>query len=262
MSSPTPALELDGIRFDLGGFRVLDEVSLSIPAGQCWAVIGPNGAGKTTLFHVISGMAAPTAGRVRLHGQDVTGWPAHRMRQAGLSRSFQVNQLFGRLSVLDHLACAALSADNAGYVWWRPLAAVGDVMHQARNLAEALGLEHQLHSTAQELTYAQQRHLELGLALAGTSSVILLDEPTSGMSRLEASDWAQRLRHLARGRTVLIVEHDISVAFAVADQVAALHQGRLLALAPPSQMAHDPRVQAAYGLGGIPPVPPQETPHG
>jgi len=251
MMGAVPALELRGVTRNVGGLRLLDGVSLSIPTGQCWALIGPNGAGKTSLFHVISGLTAPCAGQVVLHGRDVTGWAAHRLRQRGLARSFQINQLFGGLSVLDHLCCAALSGDRMGYAFWRPLSSARDVMRDACALAEALGLEHHLHSTARELTYAQQRHLELGLALAGSSTVLLLDEPTSGMSRQEAGDWAKRLRQLARGRTVLLVEHDLSVAFAVADRVAVLHQGRLITDAPASEITRDPRVQAAYGADSM-----------
>lgn len=247
MMGAVAALELRGVTRNVGGVRLLDDVSLSIPPGQCWALIGPNGAGKTSLFHVISGLTAPCAGQVILNGCDVTGFAAHRLRQRGLARSFQINQLFDDLSVLDHLCCAALSGERMGYAFWRSLSSAREVMREARALADTLGLEHHLHSTARELTYAQQRHLELGLALAGSSSVILLDEPTSGMSRQEAGDWTRRLRQLSRGRTILLVEHDLSVAFSVADRVAVLHQGRLLTDAPASEIARDPRVQAAYG---------------
>ena len=145
MSTASVALQLHGISHQVGGLRLLDEVSLRIPAGQCWALMGPNGAGKTTLFHVISGLVAPTGGRVHMHGRDVTGWPAHRLRQHGLARSFQINQLFAHLSVWDHLCCAGLSGQSRGYAFWRSLASVDTVTQQARHLAKALGLEPHLH---------------------------------------------------------------------------------------------------------------------
>ncbi|GGX01212.1 hypothetical protein GCM10007242_02610 [Pigmentiphaga litoralis] len=251
-SSGTPALQLTGVSKRWGKVEVLRSVTLSVSAGERHAVIGPNGAGKSTLFHVISGLASPSGGRILLEGRDIGGLAPHVINRRGLSRSFQVTNVFPRLTVIDNLRCAASWSLGAGYAFWRHASTQGPINERADALAHRLGLHADRRRLAGELTYAQQRALELGMAIATDARVLLLDEPTAGMNRSEAARMVDLVRDAAAGRSLLIIEHDMTVVFALADRLSVLVQGEVIATGAPDVVRQDPGVRAAY-LGHIPP---------
>jgi branched-chain amino acid transport system ATP-binding protein len=238
------------VRKAFGRTSVLRGVTLHIPAGERVALIGPNGAGKSTLFDVASGRVPIDAGAIRLHGARIDGRAPHRIRRAGLARSFQISSVFARLTAFDNLRCAALAALGQGFVGWRSIDRMADANDRAEALLARLGLAHRRDVPAGALTYAEQRALDLGLALAGDADVLLLDEPTAGMSRSESARFAALLREATAGRTLLIVEHDLDVAFDLADRVAVLVQGEVIAFDTPAAVRADARVRAAY-LGTV-----------
>ena len=242
----TAALSVRALDKRLGSTEVLCGLCLEVNTGECLAVVGPNGAGKTTLFNLISGRSVPTRGQVFLHGRDITGLPPHAIHRLGLSRSFQLTQVFGRMTVEDNLRCASLAAKGRGTFLLGRIDRVRGVQARVEDLLERLGLVGRRDTLAAELSYAEQRALELGLALAGDPSVLLLDEPTAGMNREESRQAVALIRALTRGRTLLVVEHDMGVVFELADRVAVLDQGRLLALGSPDAVRTDPRVLRVY----------------
>ncbi|OVZ54770.1 ABC transporter ATP-binding protein [Pigmentiphaga sp. NML080357] len=249
--SAADALVLEGISKRYGSARILNEVHLRVAAGDVHALIGPNGAGKSTLFNVVSGLAAPSSGTVRLHGRDVTGLPAHRVARLGLSRSFQVANVFPRLSVFDNLRCAAMRSCGLGYAWWRGLGRAGPLAERAGEVMARVGLAQRAGAAAGELSYAEQRALELGMVLAADARVLLLDEPTAGMNRGESARMAELIRATCRDRTVLIVEHDMQVVFGLSDRISVMVRGELIATGEPSGIRDDEAVRRAY-LGRFP----------
>ncbi|NYE21869.1 ABC transporter ATP-binding protein [Pigmentiphaga litoralis] len=241
-----PALQLTDVSKRWGKVDVLRSVSLSVAAGERHAVIGPNGAGKSTLFHVISGLTSPTRGRIQLDGRDIGGLAPHVINRRGLSRSFQVTNVFPRLTVIDNLRCAASWSLGAGYAFWRRASTQRPINDRADHLADRLGLHADRLRLAGELTYAQQRALELGMAIATDARVLLLDEPTAGMNRAEAARMVELVRGAAAGRSLLIIEHDMDVVFALADRLSVLVQGEVIASGAPDVVRQDPAVRAAY----------------
>lgn len=240
------ALRLRGVCKTYGKTAVIRHLDLSVARGSALAIIGPNGAGKSTVFDLISGRSAPDAGEIWLDDQRIDGRPAHTINRLGLSRSFQVSQLFTRLSVIDNLRCAVLWRMGYRYTFWRALSALRDVNQRATQVMEQIALASQRDTLAQALTYGEQRALEFGLTIAGGADVILLDEPTAGMGRGETQRFVELIRDLTRGKTVLTVEHDMDVVFELADTVAVLVHGELIALDTPQAVRGDPRVQQAY----------------
>lgn len=243
-------LEVQGVHRRFGPSEILCGVDLRLQARQCLALIGPNGAGKSTLFNVISGSLSPSAGDVRLDGVSIAGQAPHEIAQRGLARSFQISQLFARMSVRDHLRCACLRelGPHAGG-WrglWGSMNAKPAVRERVDHLLHTLGLHPCADLMAGELSYAQQRLLELGMVLAGSPRVVLLDEPTAGMSRSETEVFVHKLRELTAGLGLLLVEHDMQVVFELAHQVAVLHEGRVLACAAPAQVRADAKVRQVY----------------
>lgn len=237
-------LRVDGLRLCRGGIDILKGIDLEVRPGECLAIIGPNGAGKTSLFQVLSGAWSASGGEVRLAGQRIEGGSPVQVRRAGLARSFQVSRLFMGLSVQDHLRAALLGepsnpADS-------PRARCSSWQEQARRLMHAVGLDGLRDIPAGQLTYAQQRALDVTMALAGRAGIVLLDEPTAGMSRQETATWLPVLRQLVRGRTLVIIEHDMNVVFGLADRVAVLVDGRVLACDVPEAIRQHPGVRAAY----------------
>jgi branched-chain amino acid transport system ATP-binding protein len=244
------ALRLQGVSKSFGGLKVIDDVGFEVPVGSRTALIGPNGAGKSTLFNVISGSLSPSAGDVRLAGVSIAGQSPHQIARRGLARSFQISQLFARLSVRDHLRCACLRelGPHAGS-WrglWGAIQAKPAVRERVDHLLLALGLQDCADHLAAQLSYAQQRLLELGMVLAASPRVVLLDEPTAGMSRSETEAFVHKLRELTCGLALLLVEHDMQVVFELADQVAVLHEGRVLACGTPAQVRADALVRQVY----------------
>ncbi len=246
LSAAPAALSLHGVCKSFGKTEIIHQLDLSVPRGTSLAIIGPNGAGKSTVFNLISGLHVPDAGVIRLHGQRIDGKSAHRIHRLGLSRSFQVSQLFGHLSVFDNLRCAVLWRLGYRHVFWRALSGLRDVDHAAAEVLEQIALAPRRDMLAQELTYTEQRALEFGITMAGGADVILLDEPTAGMSQAETQHFVKLIRRLTVGKTVLTVEHDMDVVFELADTVAVLVQGALLAFGTPQAVRDDPHVQQAY----------------
>ena len=242
------ALELRGLEKRFGATAVLRGVDLAVAPGECVALIGPNGAGKSTLFDAVSGRTAPSAGQVLLGGRAITGQSPQRIRRRGLARSFQITQLFGTLCARDHLRCALAGAGSGrSRLWWlRPFQHDAAAEAEVSRLLHLLGLDARGDIPAARLSYAEQRALEIGLAFCGDPPVVLLDEPTAGMSQEETRLCVQRIRTLGAGRALLIVEHDMDVVFGLADRIAVLVQGRLIAFGSPAAVRADPAVQQAY----------------
>jgi branched-chain amino acid transport system ATP-binding protein len=240
------ALVLEGVVLRHGETTVLDGVNLTVRRGERLALIGPNGAGKSSLFKVIAGEQAPSRGTVTLNGQRIDGLPMHAVARLGLARSFQVSQLFGAMSVRDNLNCAALSAMGERRTWWRALGGLDALRERVDATLARLGLSEQANTEARALSYADQRALELGLAVVGDSPVVLLDEPTAGMGADDTQRFTALIRELTEGKTLVTVEHDMGVVMALADRVAVLVRGQVVALDSPQSVRADLAVQAAY----------------
>ncbi|MFO7496763.1 MAG: ABC transporter ATP-binding protein [Desulfobacterales bacterium] len=247
----TPLLEVQNLSHHFGKFQVLSRISLEIPAGALTALIGPNGAGKTTFYNLISGRFTPSEGRVVFNGRDITGLPAHRVATLGLVRSFQITNIFPALSVLDNVAVPLLLLHRRGANFWRPLTGEKAVYRQAAQQLERVGLAAAAHRPARELAYGDKRLVEMAIVLARDPKLVLLDEPTAGMNPEETDRMIRLIKTLAdtSGTTFCLTEHDMKVVFAVASQIAVLHQGQLLAWGPPEKIRSDPKVRRAY-LGG------------
>jgi branched-chain amino acid transport system permease protein len=241
-----PLLRLQGLGKRFGSTQVLRDISLSVRAGECIGIIGPNGAGKSTLFDLISGCQRASTGQVWLRGRSLAGLTPFEIRRLGLSRSFQTSALFGRLTVQDNLRCALLWPSGYRYSLWHRLDHLPDLQAQTRELLQLLQLEAQRDTLAEQLSYADQRALELGLALAGGAEVVLLDEPTAGMNRAQAEHFTRLIRRVAVANTLLIVEHDMSVLFGLADKIAVISAGELIAFDHPAAVRANARVQQAY----------------
>ena len=249
MSLPggAPAVAVSGLRLKIGGATILDGIELAAAPGELLGVIGPNGAGKTTLFNVLSGIVPATAGRVHLNGQDVTTRPVTSRARGGLGRTFQTSSLFGQLSVAENVRIAAQAALGPSLsLLARPRA--GDRASAiARDRIAAVGLTDQAHRPAGALAHGEQRKVEIAMLLAAEPSVILLDEPMAGVASGDVAGLAELIRSIHRqGRTVLMVEHHLDVVLELADRVAVLHHGRVLACDTPAEVMANPEVQAAY----------------
>ena len=244
------ALELRDVRKRFGKTEIIRGASLKVNAGERVAIIGPNGAGKSTLFNLVSGRFAPSSGEILLNGARIDGAPPHRINRAGLARSFQVSNLFPRLSVFENLRCALLWSLGYRYAFWRFLASLRDANGRAEELMAMLHLERRRDVLAMNLTYAEQRALEIGLTIAGGADVVLLDETTAGMSQSETRRFVQLIRDVTVGKTLLTVEHDMGVVFGLADHIAVLVYGEVIAFDTPEAVRADPRVQEAY-LGSV-----------
>lgn len=233
-----------------GGIVALRDVTLSVGRGERHAVIGPNGAGKTTLFNVISGELRPTRGHVILEGTPVTGLPPHRIAARGLSRTFQRSNLLLNLTALENVRLAVQAHTSATRRLLTPVAHLPELTDAALALLARMGLEDRAHVPAKMLSYGEQRQLEVALALAGRPKVLLLDEPTSGLSPGETARMTEMLTQLSRDQTLVIIEHDMDVVFALADRITVLHLGEVLATGRPEDVRSDPRVQDVY-LGSL-----------
>ena len=245
-----PILSVKGISVQFGALKAVQDVSFEAQPGKITAVIGPNGAGKSSLFNLISGRLAPSAGQIRLFGERIDGRTPHEINRRGLARSFQVSNLFPKLSVFENLRCAMLWSEGHRYAFWKFLADLDETNARAEALLERLHLDRRRDVLAMNLTYAEQRALEIGLTIAGGARVILLDEPTAGMSRSETTRFIGLIREVTEGRTLLTVEHDMGVVFGLADRIAVLVYGEVIAFDTPERVRADPRVQEAY-LGSV-----------
>ena len=244
------ALELRELRKSFGKTEIIRGADLAVRAGERVAIIGPNGAGKSTLFNLISGRFAPTSGQVLLHGARIDGKQPFEINRMGLSRSFQITNIFPRLSVFENLRCGVLWSLGYRYAFWRFLSRLRDANEQAEQLMVRIGLAHKRDVLAMNLTYAEQRALEIGITIAGGASVILLDEPTAGMSKSETTRFIHLIKQVTEGRTLLTVEHDMGVVFGLADKIAVVVYGEVIAFDTPENVRANPRVQEAY-LGSV-----------
>ena len=242
----TPILDIRGLTKKFGQTEIIRGIDLAVNEGERVAVIGPNGAGKSTLFHLISGRLTPSGGEVLLAGQSIVGKPPYAINRMGLARSFQITNLFSKLSVFDNLRCATLWPLGYGYTFWRFLANLGDANARADELMAMIGLTHKRDVLVMNLTYAEQRALEIGVTIAGGAKVILLDEPTAGMSNVETEHFTQLIRRVTEGKTLLTVEHDMGVVFGLADRIAVVVYGQVIAFDTPEAIKANPKVQAAY----------------
>ena len=241
-----PVLALKNVSKRYGQTEVLRSFSLEVQPGERVGLIGPNGAGKSTLFNLISGRDAPSAGQILLDGQRIDGKKPFEISRLGVSRSFQITQVFAQLSVFDNLRCAALWRLGYRYTVWKWLGGLEDANAQTEQLMHLLCLDHQRHTLAAHLSYAEQRALDLGIALAGNANVVLLDEPTAGMSRSEATAFTRLIAQATAGKSLLIVEHDMQVLYGLAQNIAVMVGGELLAYDTADAVRTDARVQAAY----------------
>ena len=239
------ALELRGVSRYFGALAALQDVTMTVRAGERRAVLGSNGAGKTTLFNCVSGDYPPTAGTIRMFGEDVTGFPPHERIRRGLRRTYQISLLFGGLSVIDNIYLACRGVARARYSMLRPRRGDG-LLATAHELAHAVHLEQVQETRVSELSHGQQRQLEIALALAGAPRFILFDEPAAGLSPTERRELVIILRNLPEHIGYIVIEHDMDVALQVSDSVTLMHNGRIFREGKPSEIESDPMVQEIY----------------
>jgi len=249
--NPIPSLVLRNLHKQFGKTQIIRGVDLTVQAGERVAIIGPNGAGKSTLFNLISGRFAPTSGEIHLHGQRIDGLKPFEINRQGLSRSFQITNIFPKLSVFENLRCSVLWSLGHRYSFWTFLNRLKDANDLAHVWIERIQLAHKRDVLAMNLTYAEQRALEIGITMAGGADVVLLDEPTAGMSKSETERFIALIKTVTQGKTLLTVEHDMGVVFGLADKIAVLVYGEVIAFDTPDQVRANARVQEAY-LGSSP----------
>lgn len=240
------ALELKNVHKSFGKTQIIRGVDLAVKAGERVAIIGPNGAGKSTLFNLISGRFAPTSGEIWLGQHRIEGKQPFEINRLGLSRSFQITNIFPKLSVFENLRCAALWSLGYKYSFLKFLADLDDANDLAEQYMERIRLDKKRDVLAMNLTYAEQRALEIGITIAGGAEVILLDEPTAGMSKSETLRFIQLIRQVTEGKTLLTVEHDMGVVFGLADKIAVVVYGEVIAFDTPDAVRSNPKVQEAY----------------
>ena len=242
----SPAIELRGVQKSFGDTSVIRGVNLTVVKGERHALIGPNGAGKTTLFNLISGYMKPTAGSILLKDEIVSGLRPYQINRRGLSRSFQVSNVFPKMSVLENIRCALLWATGHRYAFWKNIDNLPEVRERTAQILQDINLVSRRDVPAGLLAYAEQRTLEIGITVAGGADVILLDEPTAGMSRAETERAVALIRRMTESRTLLIIEHDMSVVFGLADRISVLVYGQIIASGTPEEVRGNPKVKEAY----------------
>ena len=240
-------LEVQGLSYSVGGVRILDDVSLQVAAGEFLGVIGPNGAGKTTVFNLLSGVALPSSGTVRMADRDLTRLPPHARARAGLGRTFQTSSVFPALSAVENVRLAA-EAGAGARLWGPPAGSGGRLLDSARDCLDRVGLSVQADAPAGSLSHGEKRKLEIAIVLAGRPQVLLLDEPMAGLGMEDVPEVVALIRdlHADQGITVLMVEHHMEVILGLADRIAVMHHGSLLACDTPDAVMADPAVQSAY----------------
>ena len=244
------AIELRDVHKSFGKTKIINGVSLAIGKGERHAIIGPNGAGKSTLYNLISGRYEVSSGNILLNGEDITGLRPFEINRKGLSRSFQVTNIFHNMSVYENIRCGVLWAAGYRYSFWHRVGGLRDVAQRAVEIMEKIGLARRRNVLAGTLTYAEQRALEIGVTIAGGASVILLDEPTAGMSRSETARAIELVRSVTEGKTLIMVEHDMGVVFGLADRISVLVYGEVIATGTQDEIQANAAVQEAY-LGTV-----------
>lgn len=239
-------LETKGLYHDFKGLRVLFDVNLQVEEGERHAVIGPNGAGKTTLFNVITGTYRPSQGQVFFKGKEITGSRPHELTRIGMGRSFQLTSTFNRLTAFQNIRLAILSKKGIRFHLFRKVDKMRDITKETDEVLRRVNLEQERNMPAGTLSYGKHRSLEISLALATDPDLIMLDEPTAGMSRDETHSAVELIRRLTEGKTVVIIEHDMDVVFSLADRITVLHHGEILATGPPHEIRQNQAVKDAY----------------
>lgn len=240
------ALVVENLSVHFGGVRALDGLSFSVQEGERLAIIGPNGAGKTTLFQLLSGMIKPTTGRIFLFGKDITNLPPHKRVALGLGRTFQITNLFFELTVLDNILLALEAAGARRFNMLRPLSSYRDLYVQAENTLTQWGMWEKRDFPARSLSYGEQRQLEIILTLSQNRSLLLLDEPTCGLSPEEAQSFVSTISSFSRDFTTLLIDHDMDVIFGIAEKVMVLHYGQMVAFGLQEEVKANPQVQEIY----------------
>ena len=240
------ALSLNDVHKKFGQTAIINGVNLDIRKGERHAVIGPNGAGKSTLFNLISGRFPVSSGSIKLNGEEITTLPTYHINRRGLSRSFQVTNIFAKMSVYENIRCSVLWSQGYKYSFWHRVSKLNEVRARAEEILQSINLEHRRDTLAGLLSYAEQRALEIGVTIAGGASVILLDEPTAGMSHSETDLAVALIRKVSEGKTLVMVEHDMGVVFNLADRISVLVYGEVIATGKPEEIRANPKVQEAY----------------
>jgi branched-chain amino acid transport system ATP-binding protein len=246
MSTPLTSLQLIDVAKAFDEIEVIRGVNLEVLTGERHAVIGPNGAGKSTLFNLVSGMFPLSAGDIKLRGRSIAGLPPHKINRGGLARSFQITNIFHRMSVFENLRIGVMARHGVRYGLFRPVGRLRRINDETREILDLVHLEARAEHMAGDLTYSEQRALEIGMTLTTGADVILLDEPTSGMSRDETARAVELIRQVTQGKTLLMVEHDMSVVFSLCDRVSVLVYGQILATDTPERISANREVQQAY----------------
>ena len=242
----TNAIEIRAVEKKFGNVHIIRDLNLTVGKGERHAIIGPNGAGKSTTFNLISGHIAPTSGEINLNGESIGGLRPFEINRRGLSRSFQVTNVFAKMTVWENIRCAVLWATGHRYAFWKNVDNLPEVRRRTAEILEDIHLTHRRDVPAGLLTYPQQRELEIGITIAGGANVIMLDEPTAGMSNTETDRAVALIRRLTEGRTLVIVEHDMSVVFGLADRISVLVYGNIIASGTPEEIRGNPKVKEAY----------------
>jgi ABC-type branched-subunit amino acid transport system ATPase component len=246
MIDTAPCLRLENVSRDFGGLRAVGNVSLSIAPGERHVLIGPNGAGKTTLFHLISGELKTSEGKIILFGEDVTGMASYRRAARGMARTFQITNLFPNLTVTENVLLACEALEPRKFSMLRPLSTCKDLNERATKLLRDFGLWELRGEHAQNISYGDQRKVEIALSVAGRPRLLLLDEPMAGLSGAESESMQRLLHQLDPAITVLLIEHDMDMAFAFAQRITVLYQGRVLTSGPKDEVRNNPAVQEIY----------------
>jgi branched-chain amino acid transport system ATP-binding protein len=239
-------LETKGLYHDFKGLEVLFDVNLQVEEGERHAVIGPNGAGKTTLFNVITGTYHPSRGQVFFKGKEVTGSRPHEMARLGMGRSFQITSTFNRLTAFQNIRLAVLSKKGVRFQLFRKVDKMEDITKETDEILKRINLDRERNLPAGVLSYGKHRSLEISMALATDPDLVMLDEPTAGMSRDETHYAVELIRRLTEGKTAVIIEHDMDVVFSLADRITVLHYGQILATGPPAEIRQNQAVKDAY----------------
>ena len=242
----TAAIEICSVEKRFGNVSIIRDLNLSVARGERHAIIGPNGAGKSTTFNLISGYITPNSGEIRLNGDLISGMSPFKINRRGLSRSFQITNVFAHMTVWENLRCAVLWSTGQRYAFWKNIDNLPEVRDRTAQILVDINLTERREVPAGLLTYAEQRALEIGITVAGGADVILLDEPTAGMSHAETERAVALIRRLTEGRTLLIVEHDMSVVFGLADRISVLVYGEIIASGTPEEIRGNPKVREAY----------------
>jgi branched-chain amino acid transport system ATP-binding protein len=238
-------LRTDALSMRFGGLTAVNQVSIEIRRGEIRAIIGPNGAGKSTFFNCVTGVLAPTSGRIMFDGEDITGLPPHAISQKGIARSYQITNILPRASVLENVRIAVQSRHHS-WSLLRHHRSYGDLIGRAREVLASVGLADKEAELASELSHGEQRNLEIGIALATEPKLLCLDEPTAGMSVTETHATVELIRRIAANLTILIVEHDMEVVMGLGHTITVFHYGEVLAEGTPAQIQANPRVQEVY----------------